>query len=151
MSLDQTECEGVLDSLPGLLAFVEAACRRAGGDDEACFALKLATEEACVNIITHGYGDGGHGTIRLGFRDEDGRAVLTISDRGRAFAPDQAKAPDLEAGWEEREVGGLGLHLLRSMIDEVEYRSEPASGNTLTLVKRLRQDTDRRGDSAQPA
>lgn len=89
MSDEHTEHDGCMASLPDLLAFVEGACRRAHADEDACFALKLPAEEACVNIITHGYGDEGRGTIRLSFRDLDGRGVLTVTDQGRAFPPEQ--------------------------------------------------------------
>jgi anti-sigma regulatory factor (Ser/Thr protein kinase) len=59
-----------------------------------------------------------------------------VVDRGRPFSPDDAAPPDLDAAWDERPVGGLGWHLVRSVVDEVRYRRE-GSENRLTLIKRL--------------
>lgn len=125
-----------VESLAAIRAFVEEACRRAGAGASACFDLKLAVDEACTNIIEHGYAGRTDGSIALEC-EADGQSVrVAIVDRGRPFDPEQLPAPDLTAGWRERAVGGLGWHLIRSSVDEIDYGPNPGGGNRLTLVKR---------------
>jgi len=132
----ETSVAARLESLEAVRAFVEEACRRAGGNASACFDLKLAVDEACTNIIEHGYAGGSGETIALAC-ETDGDAVrVTIVDRGRAFRPSELPSPDLSASWEERPIGGLGWHLIRKAVDEIDYGPDPAGGNRLTLVQR---------------
>jgi anti-sigma regulatory factor (Ser/Thr protein kinase) len=62
--------------------------------------------------------------------------MVTITDRGRPFSPAQAPSPDLEADWQSRAQGGLGWHLIRRVVDEIDYASGAGGENRLTLVKR---------------
>lgn len=128
--------EARLENLPALLHFISGACERAGATAGDEFAVKLAVEEACVNVITHGYAGREPGPISLTFSSEPERFVVTIADSAAPFEPDSLPEPDLKAGWNEREIGGLGWWLIRKMVDGVEYESRPGSGNRLTLVKR---------------
>lgn len=124
-----------LESTPRIRRFVEHGCALAGAKDDECFGLKLAVDEACTNIIEHGYGPGAAGEIEVEF-EADGDAIrVAITDTGRPFDPAGYPSPDLGAG-AERPIGGLGIHLMRSSVDEVRYRPGPA-GNRLELVKRL--------------
>jgi len=125
------------ESLAPLLEFVERACAGAGVDGEAAFALRLAAEEVCANVIEHGYAGREPGPLRLRFRREPGAVVLVVEDRAREFDPATAPAPDLESGLEERQMGGLGWHLVRRTMDEVRHEPLPGGGNRVTLVKRL--------------
>jgi anti-sigma regulatory factor (Ser/Thr protein kinase) len=63
---------------------------------------------------------------------------VVIRDRGAAFDPGSVPAADVTSGWEDRPVGGLGWHLIRQSVDEIDYEREPSGGNRLTLVKRCR-------------
>lgn len=128
--------EARLENLPALLHFVSGACERAGATAGDEFAVKLAVEEACVNVITHGYAGREPGPISLTFRSEPESFVVTIADVAAPFEPESLPEPDLTSGWNEREIGGLGWWLIRKMVDEIEYESRPGSGNRLTLVKR---------------
>ncbi len=117
--------------------FVGEQCARAGADPQACFDLKLAVDEACTNIVVHGYAGRAPGEMRVSFRCDEGRMTVVIGDRGRAFDPDQIPRPDLEAPIGERSPGGLGWHLIRQSVDHFQYESDSA-GNRLTLVKSAR-------------
>ena len=128
--------EAKLENLPALLGFVEGACERAGASAGDGFAVKLAVEEACVNVITHGYAGLDPGPISLEFLADAGRLVVTIADEARPFEPDSLPDPDLTSDWKARPVGGLGWWLIRKMVDDIEYESKPGGGNRLTLVKR---------------
>jgi serine/threonine-protein kinase RsbW len=134
---DSLTVEARLENLARIRRFVEEACRRAGIDESACFDLKLAVDEACTNIVEHGYA-GAAGSIALR-ADADAEGVrVTIRDRGAGFDPSRVRAADVTSPCEERPIGGLGWHLIRSSVDEVDYDRDPAGGNRLTLVKRSR-------------
>lgn len=124
-----------MDDLPALMAFVDAECAHAHVPDSAAFAVRLAAEEAFTNLVRHGYREG-PGPIRSALELFDARIILTLVDRAPSFDPDTAPRPNLEAQAEERDEGGLGLHLIRELMDEVHYETS-AEGNTLRLVKHL--------------
>jgi serine/threonine-protein kinase RsbW len=133
----EIEREARLENLQTLRQFVEEACRKAGGDDSTCFDLKLAVDEACTNIIVHGYAGQDPGPIGVALDDGDPeRIVVTITDRGRSFSPGALPRPELESAWSDRSAGGLGWHLIRQVIDEIDYESNAPEGNRLRLVKR---------------
>ncbi|MGH9443748.1 MAG: ATP-binding protein [Thermoanaerobaculia bacterium] len=130
------EKEARLENLPDLLRFISENCRRAGASAGEEFAVKLAVEEACVNVITHGYAGREPGPLSLEFSSEPGRFVVTVSDNAEPFHPEDLAEPDLTSAWDERAIGGLGWWLIRKMVDGVEYESKPGRGNRLTLAKR---------------
>ncbi len=129
------ERDARLESLQEIRDFIEEAGLRAGVDPSARFDLKLAVDEACANIIVHGYEPGKPGPIGVSFESDGRRVVLTITDRARPFDPKDAPVPDLDVDWRERRPGGLGWYLIRQVMDSVEYDSDPERGNRLTLVK----------------
>jgi serine/threonine-protein kinase RsbW len=129
--------EARAENLRAFRDFVEEGCRRAGAQDLLCSDLKQAVDEACHNIIVHGYGEEGNGAIRVSFEHDAERMVVVITDRARPFSPEAVPQPDLTSDWRARRVGGLGWHLINRMVDEVAYEPGGASGNRLTLVKRL--------------
>ncbi len=105
--------------------------------EELLFKVKLAVEEVGLNIINHGYEGDDSGEIEIRFHC--GAEVLTIDiiDEAGAFDPlTETPPPDTSAGIEERPIGGLGVHLVREMMDEVSYIRE-GNRNRLTLKTRL--------------
>ncbi len=127
-----------LQDLERLHDFIDAACRQAGVDDSAAYALALAVEEAGTNIIVHGYAGAPAGPIVLRFHAEPGQIAITITDDATPFSPDSVPPPDLTSDLEERKIGGLGWHLIRHMVDQVHHEFKPnGRGNILTLTKRI--------------
>jgi anti-sigma regulatory factor (Ser/Thr protein kinase) len=94
-------------------------------------------------VIEHGYA-GRPGKIRLSstIAESGGSMTVVVEDRGRAFDPRGIAAPDLSAGWEDRKIGGLGWHLIRSCVDEIRYETGEDGGNRLTLVKKIHPGGD---------
>lgn len=125
-------------SLGPLLAFLDDACKEAGLDDDVAFAVRLAGEEACSNIINHAYRGVEPGEVSVQMRRDARQVVLLIEDRAPVFLPADAPAPDLTADWENRREGGLGWHLIRQVMDEVRHGARAGGGNRLELVKHLR-------------
>jgi len=120
--------------LPDVLAFIEAACEEAGVLPELWFDLQLAVEEACTNVIEHAY-DGKGGDLDITFAAPGRDVVLTVRDHGRPFAPEKVVAPDMSLPLTQRRIGGLGLHLMYQLMDEVQFDFAEGS-NTLVMVKR---------------
>lgn len=126
-----------LETLAGLRDFIDAACREHPRIDRAiAYDLKLAVDEACTNIITHGYAGMNPGSIILALELYDDQVRLTITDFGHSFEPSEAPMPDVEAALEDRPMGGFGLYFIYQTMDEVDYQCSE-DGNNLYLVKRL--------------
>ena len=129
---------GRFDQLERVCEFIEHAAREAGLGEEGVGRCQLAADEACTNIIEHGYGGEGRGTIDLTCQVHDGELVITIHDHARPFDPSGVPEPKLNASLDEIKVGGLGLYFMRQVMDAVEFSYE-AGGNKLVLVKRRPQ------------
>lgn len=125
-----------IENLAQFLAFVDHACESLNADKDATFAVRLAVEEVCMNLIQYGYAGSAPGPIRIELRRVDDTLAVAISDRGAPFHPDDAPRPDLSSNVEQRPIGGLGWHLVKNMVDRLDYRSDAASGNRLTFTKR---------------
>ncbi len=125
---------GRRSDLSAVCAFVEACCQDANIAPELLFDLELAVEEAATNVIEHAYKHKG-GRLDIVFATAGRDVVITLSDRGRPFSPAAVKPPDLHQPLTERPIGGLGLHLMRKLMDEVQY-SYADGVNTLVMMKR---------------
>jgi len=136
-----------MDILDELQDFVESAAAHSGLNHETTFAFKLAMEEACANIIQHGYQGREPGLLTLFFDVKENLARLTIRDDGNYFSPEQAKVPDLEADWDEREIGGLGVYLVKELMDKVTYERKADNVNQLTLEKILKRGAHHHGNA----
>lgn len=125
-----------LSELPRIAGLVEDFCADAGVPPALGYTINLAIEELLTNTISHGFEPGpGHAIeVRIGI--EPGEAVVEVIDNARPFDPTRAPAPDLDASIEDRLVGGLGVYLVKSMMDEMRYRRE-GGRNHVTLKKRL--------------
>ncbi len=123
-----------LESLQVFRGFITECCARYGIPNDVVLDLKLAVDEACTNIIEHGYKGMDPGSIILSFRIEPDRILVQITDFGHVFEPVEAPKPDVEAALEDRELGGLGLYLIYQTMDNIDYQSSE-DGNTLTFTK----------------
>ncbi len=100
------------------------------------FQVDLVLEELIVNTVNYGYDDDARHEIEIALTSDADVFTVEIIDEGHAFNPlDDAPEPDLDAEIEDRPIGGLGIHLMRVMMDEVHYRREQDK-NYLTLIKR---------------
>lgn len=124
------------DFLDQIREFVGLAARDSGLDDRAIYAVQMAVDEACSNIIEHAYAGRRGGEIEVICTLHPDDLTVVLRDQGRTFNPDEVPVPDLTAPLEEREIGGLGVYLIRELMDEVFFESVPGVGNVLTLIKR---------------
>jgi len=123
-----------LESLQVFRDFIAECCARYDIPKDVVLDLKLAVDEACTNIITHGYKGMDPGSIILSFRIEPDRILVQITDFGHVFEPVEAPKPDVEAALDDQELGGLGLYLIYQTMDNIDYQCSE-DGNTLTFTK----------------
>src|SRR5581483_1127751 len=108
--------------------------------------IQVALDEALSNIVAHGYAGATIGTIVVRLACRDGEVCIEAEDEGAAFDPLQAPLPDLTADLAERQIGGLGIHFIRSLMDTVCYNHRDGK-NLLRMIKRVPV----RSDAPQPA
>ena len=126
---------GRFDRLETITDFVARAARLAGLNESSVYHCELAADEAYSNIIMHAYGGEDRGDIQLTCQCEPGTLTIIFEDHGRPFDSGSIKAPDLSGPLEGLAEGGLGVHLMRQLMDEVKF--DPGRDqNRLTLVKR---------------
>lgn len=124
------------EQLDAIREFVSQAARDAGMEDGDIYAVELAIDEASSNIIEHAYDGIDGGEIEC-TTDHDAHALrIVLRDHGHPFDPSVVPEPDLDATLEDRQVGGLGVFLIKQLMDEVHFEPLGESGNLLTLVKR---------------
>lgn len=123
--------------LARLEEFADAFARARGLPDDERARLLLILEELFTNVVVHGYSPGsanGRISVALGWRD--GRLTIDLIDDGRPFDPLAREAPDLDAPGDERPIGGLGIHIVRSLVDEARYR-RTGRRNHLQLARQI--------------
>jgi anti-sigma regulatory factor (Ser/Thr protein kinase) len=111
---------------------------------EMRFRLDLGLTEALTNVIAYAYRDSAEREIRIRLRGDRSGVTLEVEDDGIAFDPLQAERSPLPGSLAEAPIGGLGIHLIRSMLDGCQYRRE-AGMNRLTMVAKPREP-DAQGD-----
>lgn len=100
------------------------------------YDIRLALDEACTNIIEHSYGGEEKGDIQCSVeRAEEGIKII-LKDWGKKFDPDQIPKPDFNVDLEDLQPRGLGLYLMKNLMDKIEYCNDNGDGNTLVMTKR---------------
>jgi anti-sigma regulatory factor (Ser/Thr protein kinase) len=125
-----------LETLPIFREFLDRSCREYGIVSEVRDDLKLAIDEACTNIISHGYEGMNPGSIILEVLLQPTRILLNITDFGHPFEPAETSAPDIHALLKGESTGGFGLYLIYQTMDSVDYQTT-VDCNRLTLIKKL--------------
>ena len=125
-----------VQEVPVMTDFVEKTAEQANLDPSVTMSLTLAIEEAVANIMKYAYPEGEVGPIEINATINDGSLSFTIKDSGTPFDPTQVKKADITLSAEEREIGGLGIHLIRNIMDTVEYH-HTTNQNILTLTKNI--------------
>lgn len=100
------------------------------------FALNVSLDEILTNVISYGYADSLPHDIIVRLSCRDGMVEVAVEDEARAYNPLTTPEPDLMKPVEERPIGGLGVHLIRKMMDAIEYRRE-RDRNILTFRKKF--------------
>lgn len=123
------------DHLRAISVFVMDAIKESPFDERQRYAIDLAVDEACSNVIDHAYGGEDRGEIRILLDLNDKGLKITIQDDGAPFEPEDVAEPDLISPLETRCERGLGVFLIRKIMDEARWDFSIPGVNQLTLVK----------------
>ncbi|HVP13740.1 MAG TPA: ATP-binding protein [Phycisphaerae bacterium] len=124
------------DQLEAIRKFAGQAARDMGMDDSDIYTVELAVDEACTNIIEHAYRGIKGGDIECTCDAQAESLTIILRDHGKPFNPSSVPYPNLDAELKDRKVGGLGVYIIRKLMDEVHFEPLGESGNVLTLIKR---------------
>ncbi len=127
-----------IETIPQLSEFIETIADEAGLDMSFTMSLNLALEEAVVNVMTYAYPEGSIGYVDIDIIINGEQFLCIISDSGTPFDPTQNPEADTSLSADDRPIGGLGIHLVRQIMDKVSYQYLN-SRNVLTLTKQLKQ------------
>jgi serine/threonine-protein kinase RsbW len=129
-----------LAEIPRLAEFFDAFCAPLVATPKDVFALHLALEEAVVNVINHGYADGKLHTFTVELAAAERRVTVIVTDDAPAYDPLSRAEVDVTLPLEDRPIGGLGVHLVKKLMDSAHYERRDGR-NILTLVRTLGPST----------
>lgn len=127
---------GKFSSLEKISDFIEKQAKISGLDENATYAVRLAVDEACSNIIEHAYGGEGLGKIECTCNVLDDGLEVILRDRGKSFDPDSIQ--EIKVGVPLDKLGnrGAGIFLINKLMDEVHFEFSKQEGTTLILKKK---------------
>lgn len=125
-----------IQQIPQLAEFVETIAEEKNLDQAMAMSLNLALEEAVTNVILYAYPDGIDGLVDIEAYIHPDCLEFIISDSGKPFDPTAAPEADVTLGVDERQIGGLGIYLVRNIMDTVSYRYEKGK-NILIMIKKI--------------
>ena len=125
-----------VQEVPKLTAFVDAVCEAVGFNSTLTMKMNLAIEEAVVNVMNYAYPRGTKGDVTIEALSNDVRLKFTIIDSGTPFDPTVHSDVDTTLSAQDRPIGGLGIHLVRNIMDSINYERID-NLNVLTLRKKL--------------
>ena len=125
------------ENLSAIRDFVSENAQNAGIPMAKAEDIMLAVDEACTNIIKHAYKLSPEGEIRINIEYNKEKFKITIIDYGKSFEPETVPLPDLQKYYREHKVGGLGIYLMKSLMDDVKYTSVPGKYNQVLLSKNI--------------
>ena len=134
--MDRLSLPNDIETIPQLNEFIDGFCEQRDIDNDITMSLNLAIEEAVVNVMNYAYPEGTVGYVDIEAEADDDFVTFVISDTGKPFDPTQKDEVNTELSVEDRPIGGLGIHLVRRMMDEISYRYADHR-NILTLRKRI--------------
>jgi len=126
-----------LKNLPKIQNFIHKVAQKLRLNEQTKLDLQLVIEEAYTNIVQHAY-EGKKGKVKLNVEYQGGNLILVFTDYGKLFDPEAVPLPDLTPDDIDKiPEGGLGLYLMRQMMDEVKFTFDAKKGNKLTMVKNV--------------
>jgi serine/threonine-protein kinase RsbW len=133
------ELKNDLSELEQLCQTCEEIGRSINISDKSIFEMNLALDELFTNIISYGFQDCLEHIIKISITIEGDQLQMRIEDDGVPFNPLESKTPDFQCGVEECKIGGLGIHLIRKLMDDIQYQ-RVADKNILVLRRKIRKE-----------
>ena len=135
-------CKQVIPSrteeLLGIREIVENEALRFGFDPDTAFRLALAVDEACTNIIKHSYANNPGQTFVIEIATTGDRFIIDLTDHGKHFDPGNMPKINMTHYLEQMRRGGLGVHIIQLVMDDVDYGVTSNHANRLRMVKYLK-------------
>lgn len=128
---------GQVDNLEIIRNFISGVAKKVGFGDDDANKIELAVDEACTNVIEHAYRDDDDKDIDIAIKLDYQKLTVVVTDRGRSFNFQQVEMPNMNSYLAELRVGGLGIYLMKTLMDEVDYQSKPGGKNEVRMVKYL--------------
>lgn len=125
------------DNLALIRSFTKEAAEESGFPDETIGKIILAVDEACTNIIKHAYNFSPDGKITISIKYDHAKFTISITDEGIHFNPNSVPEPNIIEYYKQKKIGGLGIYLIRKLMDEVNYSTLTGNKNQVVLVKYL--------------
>ena len=125
------------DELHRIREIVENEALQFGFDTETAFRLSLAVDEACTNIIRHSYEGNPSRSFELEIATSENEFVIVLTDHGKGFSPEKLPRLDMKRYFERMCRGGLGIHIMKLVMDDVDYDVMPNHTNQLRMTKYL--------------
>ena len=133
--------ENDVQQIPKLATFVDEVCEAVGFDMTESMQMNLAIEEAVVNVMNYAYSAGVTGNVEIEAQANDERLKFVITDNGSPFDPTSREEVDTTLSVEDRPIGGLGIFLVRQLMDSINYERLDGK-NVLTLRKQLKKNNE---------
>jgi serine/threonine-protein kinase RsbW len=127
----------ITENLQLIREFIIKIAEKAGFDQERQEQIALAVDEACTNVIKHAHKFDARRMIDIQILVDAQKISITITDRGRGFNAAKLKDPDLQKFARESRHGGLGIYLIKTLMDEVQFTYDPGVKNQVQLTKYL--------------
>jgi len=131
--------ESRTERLIAVREFVSTLAREFGFGDEDISKIALAVDEACTNVIKHAYRHDPSQRLTITVRPGNDALEIVIVDNGLQFNPNDLQTPDMKEYLSHFKKGGLGVYLMKRLMDEVEYNIRPGMKNEVRLVKYLKR------------
>ena len=141
----ELEVKAHLENLAVMDDFVAESMKQLGMKNDVTLQVRLAVSEACTNIIQHAYSGESEELIVILCSMSGNDLVIEIRDWGKPFDPDSVPQPDTESELLERKEGGIGIFLLRQMMDDVRYVFRAERYNELRMIKHIHQEDQEEG------
>jgi serine/threonine-protein kinase RsbW len=125
------------ENLSKIREFIQGFAFSIGFKQSAIDNIMLAVDEACTNIIKHAYKSFPDGEIIIKLSCEEKKLIITIIDYGVSFQPEQIPEPNIQEYYRQHRVGGLGMYLMKTLMDDVKYISIPGKYNQVLLSKSI--------------
>ncbi len=120
--------------------FVGRLAHRAGFNEDHVNKIQVAVDEACTNVVQHAYPNGPAGPIDVEVVCNSEKFQIAISDKGVGFHPETLEKPNMVDYLNEFKKGGLGIHLIQTLMDEVSFRIQPRKKNTVFMTKYINRE-----------
>jgi serine/threonine-protein kinase RsbW len=129
----------ITENLQMIREFVLKIAAKTGFNEETQEQIALAVDEACTNVIKHAHNHDASRLMDIQIQTDANKMKITITDKGRGFDITKLKDPDVEKYIRESRHGGLGIYLIKTLMDEVDYEFNPGVKNQVQLTKYIQK------------